>query len=804
MSVGWEKLMSVDSGMGSSKSFLGDRYAVVKELGHSGFGKTYLAKDRQMQDELCVLQELLPQISDRADVEMAKALFEQEGRSLFQLSHPQIPEFRGLVEVPAESESQSGARLFLAQDYIPGQSYQEIADGRSRAKNQFNETELTQLLQDMLPVLSHIHSREVIHRDISPENIILDPIEGRPVLINFAGVREMAAKVRSRLTADGIEDSPIRIGKVGYASQAQISGAEVDPTSDLYGLAATIMALATGESPETLVDTATGNWHGFDLLSPKLGRILAKMLAVNVSDRYPSAQAVLSALQQEEANPSSASQPASQSASQSAGRNIGLAAGMAGGAAAVASAAESMYSQPAGIIDVERSDVLVGPEPVMAMASPGFSPIDTPVDMGHVDIDDVPETYEGERTAMRESRVIGQPSWREALIALAVMLGFILTALLVASLLRGSDDDRFGRFNSADGSSGSSANDNSSEDEFLPEETARRLEIQTRREQLGIDENFFTNLVNQLFYQEYPTLRTSGSGSERPVTAASADEPLRIRWDHIALDLLDVMERSFNPSSLQKLGSYSEADRETWRSQVGEVGIDPQSLYDLVDAKFFNLLPSQAGENFLTKPTGQLYYALADSQAREIVSGGVRESVTFEPGEFSQSIQGSLEPGEGRIYTISLSSGQLLRLNLSAPSGSTLMSLYPPNPTTAQPSIFADSEQTIWSGSLSEGDYELVVINRSNGPISYNLTIAIDSVTSAPIAPPKEETNADAEEDTAGSVPQTDADGTNRESDTDSNTDSDTDNGVVFERLENSPGLGVSNGNRSSGTSERR
>ena len=137
--------MNVDGGMNTSKSLLGDRYKVVEELGHSGFGKTYLAEDRQ-SNELCVLQELLPQVNDRASLEKAKDLFEQEGRVLFQLAHPQIPEFKGLVEVPFESEAQSneqsGARLFLAQDYVRGKSYQEIADGRARSKSRFNETEL--------------------------------------------------------------------------------------------------------------------------------------------------------------------------------------------------------------------------------------------------------------------------------------------------------------------------------------------------------------------------------------------------------------------------------------------------------------------------------------------------------------------------------------------------------------------------------------------------------------------------------------------------------------------------------------
>ena len=634
----------------------------------------------------------------------------------------------------------------------------------------------------MLPVLDYIHSRDVIHRDISPENLILDQIEGQPVLINFASVKEIAAKVRDRLTTEGIESAPIRVGKVGYAPQEQLSGAETNATSDLYGLAATIMVLATGEDPETLIDTQ-GNWRGFDLLSPKLSRILARMLAVDPSDRFPSAQAVLTALKQEDAPVEDQSRAQKTSA--------------AGGAAAVASAAHSMYSQPAGVIAVEGSDILVGAEPVMAMASPGFSPMDTPLDMGrHVDIDDVSETYEPE--IAREPRVIGQPSWREALIALAVMTGFVATALLLASLLRGNSSQVADRTNPSTQAAGTE--DGSNSGEFGPEETARRREIETRREQLGISESFFTNLVNQLFYQEYPMLRTGGPNNEpRLVTNAPEDEPLRIRWEHTALDLLRTLESSFDSRSLSNLGSYGESDRETWRSQIGEVGVEPRSLYDLVDAKFFNLFPDQAGDDFLTQPTGQLYYAIADSQARQIVEGASRESVTFEPGEFSQNLTGQLDPGEGRLYTVDLSAGQLLRLNLNVPKGSTLMSLYPPKPTDAQPAIFADSEQVTWSGSLSEtGEYELVAINRSNESISYELTMSVDRVTSAPVAPPKAETS-ESEADLTNEADPSEAQSPSGKEDA-----SNTDNGVIFDRLEDSPELGINGAEGSGATSERR
>lgn len=776
--------MNVDGGTNASKSLLGvgeaaskeNRFTVVKELGRSEFGKTYLVKDKQAADELCVVREILPQITDKASVQKAKDLFEQEYLPLFQLADSQIPEFKELVEIPFQSETKSGSRLFLVRDYIPGQSYQEIANGR-RSKNKFNETELTQLLQQMLPVLTYIHSRDVIHKDICPQNLILDQIEGQPVLVNFATVQEIAAKVRARIASEGIEDKPIRVGRVGYAPQEQLSGRETDETSDLYGLAATIVVLGTGETPESLVDTSTGHWQGFDRFSPKLGRILAKMLAVRPSDRYPSAQDVLAALRKED--------PISEPA---------VSASTAGGAAAVASAAQSVYPQSAGTIAVENSDILVGAEPVIAMASPGFSPMDTPPDMGRtIDIEDVPETYEPD--IFQESRVIGQPSWREALIALAVMLGFVATALLIASLFRGNNRVQADRPNSPATAIDSSSNSG----EFVSEELARRQEIEARREQLGIDSNFFTNLVNQLFYQEYPVLLTGGpNNGPQPVTTAAADEPLRIRWDHIALDLLQKMEGNFTTSSLSQLGRYSENNRSNWETQVSEVGIEARSLYDLVDAKFFSLFPSQTEADFLTRPTGQLYYALADSQASAIAQGNTREPVTFDPQESSKTLSSQLAPGEGRLYTVALLTGQLLRLNIEAPTGSTLLSLYPPTSTDAQSSLIDNSEQVTWSGSLSEtGDYELVVLNQSDQSISYQLALSVDSVTSAPVAPPLEDTPEDTEEPDSTT---TGTESTNSSAPANNQTDS---NEPASDRLENSSGLGINGTETERDTSER-
>jgi serine/threonine protein kinase len=83
---------------------------------------------------------------------------------LYQINHPQIPKFR------ANFEEQK--RLFLVQEYAEGKTVAKSLSDRLKNNQTFKESEAVQFLQDMLPVLTHIHGMGIIHRDISPDNII--------------------------------------------------------------------------------------------------------------------------------------------------------------------------------------------------------------------------------------------------------------------------------------------------------------------------------------------------------------------------------------------------------------------------------------------------------------------------------------------------------------------------------------------------------------------------------------------------------------------------------------------------------
>ncbi|NEP08269.1 MAG: protein kinase, partial [Okeania sp. SIO4D6] len=184
------------------------------------------------------------------------------------------------------------------QDYVEGKTYRALLENRKRQGTFFSETEVTKFLLQILPVLEYIHNLGVIHRDISPDNIILRSSDKLPVLIDFGGVKETATKVVSEY-AHGILHQATRLGKVGYAPDEQMRLGMINANSDLYALAATVLVLLTGKEPSFLIDpyNLTFNWRKIISISPNLGNVLDKMLAPKPSDRYSTVSQVIADLE---------------------------------------------------------------------------------------------------------------------------------------------------------------------------------------------------------------------------------------------------------------------------------------------------------------------------------------------------------------------------------------------------------------------------------------------------------------------------------------------------------------------------
>lgn len=285
-------------------TILQNRYCLLNILGQGGFGRTYLAEDRGRFQEKCALKEFIPQHPSSQIIQKSKELFQREASILYQIKHPQIPQFRA-----AFAQNQ---RLFLVQDYVEGKTYRELlAQGKAK-KEKFTEAEVLRLLQQLLPVLDYIHSQGIVHRDISPDNVILRERDRTPVLIDFGVVKDIASKVQY----PDLTLSATRVGKMGYAPSEQIQTGRAYPNSDLYSLAVMAIVLLTAQEPQVLFNENTLSWNWqkwIPPISPVLAQVLNRMLSYRPGDRYPDARAVIRAL----ASPPTLTTPANSSTKKS-------------------------------------------------------------------------------------------------------------------------------------------------------------------------------------------------------------------------------------------------------------------------------------------------------------------------------------------------------------------------------------------------------------------------------------------------------------------------------------------------------
>lgn len=262
-----------------SKLLLKDRYRAIKPIGQGGFSRTFLAVDEDKPSKpRCVIKQFFPLSQGTNNAQKAAELFEREAVRLDELGkHPQIPELLAYFT--------QDNRQYLVQEFIDGQNLeQELAD-----EGPFNESKIRQLLQDLLPVLQFVHEKQVIHRDIKPDNIIRRRADGQLVLVDFG-----AAKV---ITPTALFATATRIGAPEFVAPEQARGQPVF-ASDLYSLAVTCIHLLTQVRPFDLFDVNENTWIWRQYLinnpvSGTIGQILDKMLQRLTKQRYQSAKEVL-------------------------------------------------------------------------------------------------------------------------------------------------------------------------------------------------------------------------------------------------------------------------------------------------------------------------------------------------------------------------------------------------------------------------------------------------------------------------------------------------------------------------------
>lgn len=244
------------------------QFKIIKFLNSGGFGMTYLANDGL--DQKVVIKECFPssvcnrsrtivQARSRAHIAELRSvvnLFVQEARSLAKLDHPSI--------VGVHQVFQDNNTAYMALDYVEGRDLLDMIEAEDQS---LTAPQIRGILKDILAAVSFIHSNDILHRDISPDNILVDD-QLRPVLIDFGAACEEATKKSQGL-------SQMRVVKDGYSPQEfYIQGSHQSPASDLYSLGATFYHLISGELPTNsqsrLSAIATGE---ADPYKPLAGRI---------------------------------------------------------------------------------------------------------------------------------------------------------------------------------------------------------------------------------------------------------------------------------------------------------------------------------------------------------------------------------------------------------------------------------------------------------------------------------------------------------------------------------------------------
>ena len=234
-----------DEGLPDGVSLLDNEFTITGRLSHGGFGITYLAKDNSL-NRTVVIKECFPEAfcsrRNNSSVMVRSAthedqyqsivkMFTREAQSIAKMRHPNIV---GVHRVFEDNHT-----AYMALDLIDGHDLMEIIEDEDR---DLTPNQIKDILFKILDAIELVHAHDLLHRDISPDNILLDKW-GNPVLIDFGAAREEASK-RTRTV------SSVMVVKDGYSPQEfYFAGSKQNASSDLYALAATFYHLISGQAP---------------------------------------------------------------------------------------------------------------------------------------------------------------------------------------------------------------------------------------------------------------------------------------------------------------------------------------------------------------------------------------------------------------------------------------------------------------------------------------------------------------------------------------------------------------------------
>jgi eukaryotic-like serine/threonine-protein kinase len=278
---------------------LRNRYRIEKALAAGGFGETYMAIDIDYPGQRqVVVKHLKPASNDPNTLQIARRLFESEAQVLAELGETsdRLPALYAYFEEVFEKQInrmvEKRSEFYLVQEFIAGQTLTAELAGR-----QLSEAQTIEVLQGILAGLAVVHSKNKIHRDLKPDNIMRRAKDGKLVLIDFGAVKEV--RQAAGIGTNAALSASIGIGTQGYMPTEQAIGFP-RLASDVYAVGAIGIQCLTGKHPNGLFDEdiLALRWQHLCGVSSDLAAVLEKMVAQQPNERYKDGLVAMDAVEQ--------------------------------------------------------------------------------------------------------------------------------------------------------------------------------------------------------------------------------------------------------------------------------------------------------------------------------------------------------------------------------------------------------------------------------------------------------------------------------------------------------------------------
>lgn len=270
------------------KEALGDAYTIEGEIGRGGMGVVYRARDERLQRRVAV-KVLPPELAFSGEI---RERFTREAQTAARLAHPHI--------VPIHDVGQGGGIVYFVMGLIEGESLA----ARIRRRGRVPPEECRRIMKETADALSAAHAMSVIHRDIKPDNILLEGTRGRVMVTDFGIAKAMSGTSSATLTSAGMA-----IGTPSYMSPEQAAGErEIDGRSDLYSLGVVVYQMLSGELPfnaptvagilmKHITEPAPLLHERWPDVPEDLSLAVARCLEKDPQNRWPSAESLRRALE---------------------------------------------------------------------------------------------------------------------------------------------------------------------------------------------------------------------------------------------------------------------------------------------------------------------------------------------------------------------------------------------------------------------------------------------------------------------------------------------------------------------------